>query len=57
MRKSSDSRGDQIVKSEILEKEILPKYNVKLVLDDREKVVRMWRDKGLTCLQVDWGDF
>jgi hypothetical protein len=28
------------------------------VLDDRNQVVDMWRnDLGLTCLQVDWGDF
>lgn len=31
---------------------------VKFVLDDRNQVVDMWRkDLGLTCLQVDYGDF
>ena len=32
-------------------------YNVKFVLDDRNRVVEMWRSLGLTCLQVADGDF
>ena len=31
--------------------------DVLLVLDDRSRVVRMWRQLGLTCLQVADGDF
>jgi acid phosphatase class B len=27
------------------------------VFDDRDKVVKMWRDNGLTCFQVADGDF
>ena len=27
------------------------------VLDDRNQVVKMWRENGLTCLQVAEGDF
>lgn len=27
------------------------------VFDDRDKVVKMWRDNGLTCCQVNYGDF
>jgi hypothetical protein len=27
------------------------------VFDDRQKVVNMWRDMGLTCMQVAPGDF
>lgn len=27
------------------------------VFDDRDKVVKMWRDQGVTCFQVDYGDF
>ena len=27
------------------------------VFDDRQKVVDMWRELGLTCMQVDKGDF
>ena len=27
------------------------------VFDDRDKVVKMWRDNGITCCQVNYGDF
>ncbi|GBO53918.1 hypothetical protein APA_1866 [Pseudanabaena sp. lw0831] len=57
MRKSGDMRKDSIVKKEIYDEFILDKYNVAFVLDDRDQVVRVWRDLGLTCLQVDYGDF
>jgi predicted kinase len=57
MRKSGDLRKDSIVKKEIYDEFILDKYNVDFVLDDRDQVVRVWRDLGLTCLQVDYGDF
>jgi predicted kinase len=57
MRKTADKRKDAIVKQEILEREILPCWYVDFVLDDRNQVVDMWRGLGLTCLQVDYGDF
>ena len=25
--------------------------------DDRDKVVQMWRDNGITCFQVNYGNF
>jgi hypothetical protein len=28
-----------------------------IVIDDRDKVVEMWRNKGLTCLQPRLGDY
>lgn len=57
MRPEGDSRDDRIVKREIYEREIQGKYNVYVVIDDRDKVVRMWRELGLTCFQVAEGDF
>lgn len=57
MRAEGDSRKDNIVKSEIYKNEIKDKYNVLFVLDDRDQVVHMWRELGLTCLQVDYGNF
>ena len=30
---------------------------IAMVFDDRDKVVKMWRSLGLTCLQVAPGDF
>jgi predicted kinase len=57
MRKSDDDRDDTIVKGEIYEEHIAGKFNVAFVLDDRQKVVDMWRSRGLKCLQVAEGDF
>ena len=31
--------------------------DVHCVFDDRDKVVKMWRDNGLTCFQVAPGNF
>ena len=31
--------------------------NVLCVFDDRVRLVEMWRKNGLTCLQVNDGDF
>lgn len=57
MRPKDDFRKDIIIKREIYENEILNKYNVDFVLDDRNCVVEQWRDMGLTCLQVAEGNF
>lgn len=54
MRKTGDQRADQIIKKEIYDEHIRNKYNVLFVLDDRPKVVRMWRhDIGLTVFQLN----
>lgn len=57
MRGSEDFRPDHVVKLEIYEQKIKPNYNVKLVLDDRASVVKMWRELGLECWQVAEGNF
>lgn len=57
MRTKDDRRSDNIIKREIYEKEIKGKYNVEFVLDDRDSVVQMWRELGLLCLQVYYGNF
>ena len=57
MRKEGDNRPDEIVKEEIFNEHIRENYNVRFVLDDRNKVVDMWRQLGLKCLQVAEGDF
>ena len=57
MRKADDNRPDNIVKQEIYEEYIKGKYNIEFVLDDRDQVVRMWREQGLKCLQVQEGSF
>ena len=57
MRKFKDFRPDDEVKLDLYEEFIEPDYEVRLVLDDRQRVVDMWRRIGLRCLQVDVGDF
>lgn len=57
MRKKGDFRKDFVVKKEIYEKYIKGKFEVLFVLEDRDQVVQMWRDEGLTCLQVAYGNF
>lgn len=57
MRKQGDMRKDWIVKSELFDEHVRGKYNVVCVFDDRDQVVRLWRDMGLTCFQVAEGDF
>jgi predicted kinase len=57
MRPEGDRRKDSIVKNELFETHIAGKYAVDFVLDDRDQVVRMWRAKGLKCLQVAEGKF
>ncbi|HEY0696636.1 MAG TPA: AAA family ATPase [Micromonospora sp.] len=57
MRAYGDARKDSIVKKEIFEREVRDRYHVVGVFDDRQQVVRMWRDLGLTVYQVADGDF
>ena len=57
MRRRGDYRPDNLVKQIIWEHEIRPYYNVKFVLDDRDQVVKMFREQGLTVLQVEYGNF
>jgi hypothetical protein len=57
MRANGDYRPDEIVKREIYERFIMPRLNVRLVVDDRDRVVKMWRSLGLECWQVAEGDF
>jgi predicted kinase len=57
MRKTGDARKDSVVKREIFEQEIRKNWHVVAVFDDRNQVVRMWRELGLTVFQVAEGNF
>ena len=57
MRKTGDMRKDSTVKEEIYHSFIRDRYNISLILDDRQQVVDMWRSLGLTVFQVAEGDF
>lgn len=57
MRKSGDKRPDNEIKWELYQEHVEPNYKIDFVLDDRNRVVKMWRENGLKCLQVAEGDF
>lgn len=57
MRPAGDTRRDSVVKREIFENEIRHRWRVVAVFDDRDQVVRMWRELGLTVFQVAEGNF
>jgi uncharacterized HAD superfamily protein len=57
MRSKHDFRSDNIIKLEIYEQHIRDKFDILFVLDDRQKVVDMWRAQGLVVLQCAPGDF
>lgn len=50
MRASGDRRPDTVVKRERYRQEVAPRYDVRLVVDDRPRVIEMWRDEGLYVL-------
>lgn len=57
MRPEHDMRDDMQIKSEIYYLYIENEYDVQFVVDDRQKVVDMWRELGLTVFQVADGRF
>jgi len=52
MRNENDNRPDDVVKEEIIDKMILPVYNIKMWVDDRLKVCRMIYRKGIPLFRV-----
>ena len=57
MRPADVYNRDDEIKYQIYHDFIKDEYEVLFVLDDRNQVVDMWRDIGLTCLQVADGNF
>lgn len=51
------TRDDSVEKYLLFDKYIRPYWNPEFVLDDRNRVVKMWRSIGLPCWQVQEGDF
>jgi predicted kinase len=50
MRSRGDRRPDTIVKRERYRRDVVPHYDVRLVIDDRPSVIEMWREEGLYVL-------
>ena len=57
MRKNNDFREDYLVKSDLYDEMRNDGFEPVIVFDDRTSVVKMWRQKGLRCLQVAEGNF
>ena len=61
MRRAGDYTADDVLKRSWLHTWLqngeLRKDDILCVFDDRDKVVRMWREEGLHCFQVAPGDF
>jgi predicted kinase len=56
MRADGDMRPDEIVKKELYEASIKGKYNILFVIDDRPKVIRMWKTEGIPVFSVGHGN-
>lgn len=57
MRKEGDHRPDHVIKLELLAEIRADGYEPVMAFDDRNSVVKMWRDAGIPCAQVADGDF
>ncbi|MGW1773954.1 phosphatase domain-containing protein [Streptomyces sp. NPDC002104] len=57
MRAAGDTRRDDIVKAELFNAHVRERYAVRVSLDDRDRVVAIWRRMGLATWQVNYGDF
>lgn len=57
MRAAGDSRRDDIVKAELFNEHVRERFNVRVSLDDRDRVVALWRRMGLPTWQVNYGAF
>jgi hypothetical protein len=55
LRADDDRRSDVIVKNEMLMR--MDKARIAFVVEDRSRVVEMWRDEGLICLQCAPNEF
>ena len=52
-----EGKPDEENKKYFYEKYIKPRFKIEFVLEDRNRVVKMWRELGLPCLQVAETDY
>lgn len=52
MRDGGDQRRDSIVKLEILDRDILPRFNVLFAIDDRPQVIEAWQSRDIPVIAV-----
>lgn len=57
VEEQKDKVKDSAVKLRLFDTYIRDEYNIQGVFDDRDAVVALWRDLGLFCAQVNYGNF
>ncbi|MFI9048352.1 AAA family ATPase [Streptomyces sp. NPDC053427] len=57
MRAAGDGRRDDVVKAELFDRHVRHRFAVRVSLDDRDRVVAIWRRMGLPTWQVNYGNF
>ena len=57
MRPQGDFTPDDRLKKQWLDDELDQDHSVLCVFDDRDKVVKMWRENNIACFQVEYGNF
>ncbi len=57
MRKQGDHKNDDVLKIELLAQLRADGWNPIMAFDDRNRVVKAWREAGIPCAQVAEGDF
>ncbi|ARF53843.1 AAA family ATPase [Streptomyces gilvosporeus] len=57
MRAAGDGRRDDLVKAELFDRHVRHRLAVRVSLDDRDRVVAVWRRMGLPTWQVNYGNF
>ncbi|RSS82295.1 polynucleotide kinase [Streptomyces sp. WAC06614] len=57
MRARGDGRRDDVVKAELFDAHVRHRFAVRVSLDDRDRVVAVWRRMGLPTWQVNYGNF
>ena len=57
MRPKGSHTPDDVLKKQWLDEELSTGEEIMCTFDDRDKVVKMWRENGITCMQVNYGDF
>jgi hypothetical protein len=55
LRRKGDIRSDTVIKREMLAG--IERSQILFVVEDRSRVVEMWRSEGLVCLQCAPGEF
>jgi len=57
MRMQGSFTPDDVLKKDWLDQEMAAGHEIMCVFDDRDKVVKMWRENGISCFQVAPGNF